>query len=102
LNSEQIMLLTKAGGGERPFHELSQGQKRCNERLRILYDLHCINKWSPRLAIGEGTSKQYVALDRAGCKLLGIERRIRQEIPQDWRHRSLIMDVYIEMVLKER
>lgn len=102
LNSDHLMKLTPGGEGYKPFYELSQGQKRCNERLRILYDLHCINKWSPRLPIGEGTSKQYVALDRAGCKLLQVERRIRHDLPQDWRHRSLIMDVYTESIIGER
>jgi hypothetical protein len=102
MNSEHLMQLTSGGGGQKPFYELSQGKKRCNERIRILYDLHCINKWSPRLPIGEGTSKQYVALDRAGCKLLNIERRVRSEIPQDWKHQSLILDTYTRLVVGER
>ena len=102
LSSEHLRILTPGAGGQKPFYELSQGQKRCNERIRVLYDLHCVNKWSPRLPIGEGTSKQYVALDRAGCKLLNIERRVRNEIPQDWRHKSMVMDVYCELVVGER
>lgn len=102
LNSEHLRILTPRTDDHKAFYELSQGTKRCNERIRILYDLHCVNKWTPRLPIGHGTSKQYVALDRAGIKLLNLERRARNEIPQDWKHQSLIMDVYCQHVEAER
>jgi hypothetical protein len=102
LNSEQLLTLTPGAGIYRPFYESNNGQKRLNARLRMLFDLHFINKWSPRLAIGEGTSKQFAALDRAGIKYLNLERRIRYDIPQNWRHQSMVMDLYCAVIKGNR
>lgn len=102
MNSYHLHILVEGSSTHLPFYLLRQGQKRCNERIRVLYDKHCINKASPRLAIGEGTSKQYVWLDRAGLKLLGIDRRVRYELPQDYKHQSLILDVYVYLIQEER
>lgn len=85
------------------FYHISRGQQRCNDRLRMLFDLHCINKHSPLLPPGNGTSPQYVWLDRAGAKLLGIEKfRRRKELPQDYLHSSKVMDVYCLFVRMKR
>ena len=102
LNSEHLYYLTPPTSNEKAFYELKQGRKRCNERIRVLFELHCVNKWVPRLPIGEGTSKQYVAIDRAGCKLLGIEKKTRQSIPQNWKHQSMAMDLYCQYVIHHR
>jgi hypothetical protein len=88
MSSRHIRTLT-------PFREISRGQQRCNDRIRILYDLHCVNKQSPLLPPGQGTSVQYVWLDRAGAKLLGIENfRRRKSLPQDYLHSAGILDVH--------
>lgn len=102
MNSEHLYLLTPGAGGQPPFYTLNTGRKRCNERIRALYDMHAINKVSPQLPVGEGTSKQYVWLDRAGVKLLNIERRIRHELPQDYKHQSLVLDTYCALVVGHR
>ena len=102
LNSEHLYYLTPSTSNEKAFYELKQGRKRCNERIRVLFELHCVNKWVPRLPIGEGTSKQYVAIDRAGCKLLGIDKKVRQTIPQNWKHQSMAMDLYCQYVIRHR
>lgn len=103
LSSRHIHFLTPAASKSPAFHEISRGQQRCNDRLRILYDLHCINKYSPLLPPGSGTSVQYCWLDRAGAKLLGIESfRRRQTLPQDYLHRTQIMDLYCDMIALER
>lgn len=102
LSSSQLYLLTPGAGGQKAFYEISQGQKRCNDRIRVLYDMHCVNKAAPKLPMGEGTSKQYVWIDRAGIKLLNQERRAKNELPQDYKHRSLITDVYCDFVLGQR
>lgn len=102
LNSEHLYYLTPGVDGYKPFYELSQGQKRCNDRIRALYDMHCVNKESPRVPIGEGTSKQYVWIDRAGIKLLGLDRRARHDLPFDYKHTSLVMDTYCFLVAQQQ
>src|SRR5205085_11124417 len=72
------------------------------ERIRALYDMHCVNKAAPKLPLGEGTSKQYIWLDRAGLKLLDQERRARNELPQDYKHKALTLDIYCELHEGER
>lgn len=102
MSSEHLYYLTPGTQQAAPFYTLFQGRKRCNERIRQLFDLHCVNKASPKLPQGEGTSPQYIWLDRAGIKLLDLNRRAKNEIPQDYKHQSLILDTYCELVIAER
>lgn len=63
----------------------SKAQDLCNRRLRLLYDLHCINRYFPPTT--EGSTLQHVTLDRAGAKVLGLEQWNRIEaLPITYRH----------------
>lgn len=103
MSSKHLYMLTPGAGGYAPFWAGSKGQQRCNDRIRILYDLHCVNKFSPLLPPGAGTSVQYVWLDRAGAKLLGAQSfRRRTTIPMDYLHTAAILDLYCELLALER
>lgn len=45
-----------------------------NRRLKKLYNLYVLDKFYPRVGIGEGSSQQHVCLDKAGMILLKIEK----------------------------
>lgn len=103
MSSRHLYTLTPGAGGEKAFSSIKRGQQRVNDRIRILFDLHCVNKHSPLLPPGQGTSVQYVWLDRAGAKLLGIENfRRRKSLPQDYLHTSGVLDVVCDFVQMER
>lgn len=103
MSSRHIYQLTPPTKRNQAFYHINHGQQRCNDRLRILFDLHCINKQSPLLPAGSGTSIQYVWLDRAGAKLLGIENfRRRKTLPQDYLHTARVLDVYCMVKEMER
>lgn len=103
MSSRHLYRLVPPTPKEKAFYEIKQGQQRCNDRIRILYDLHCVNKQSPLLPPGEGTSVQYVWLDRAGAKLLGMDSfRRKKTLPKDYLHTSCVLDVYCLMKEKER
>lgn len=80
---------------------------RLNKRLRKLYELHVIDRIFPRVGPGEGSSQQYICLDRAGIILLGIERYNKpittdvlgnKALPLGWEHRVLINDYECHLV----
>lgn len=103
LSSRHLYFLTPGRGHHAPFYALSKGQQRCNDRIRVLYDLHVVNKYSPPLPPGQGTSVQYVWLDRVGARLLGLEHfRPKASLPKDYLHRIRIVDVYCALVQLER
>lgn len=78
------------------FYQIKNGQQRCNERIRHLFDRHFIYKFSPRLPPGKGTAPQYVMLDRAGLKFLNIKRRPAYyndlELPRHFYHTIAVLD----------
>lgn len=43
--------------------------KNCNRRLRILFDLYCLDRYFP--PVDSGSSKQHLLLDRAGAYAIG-------------------------------
>lgn len=45
-----------------------------NRRLKTLYRMHVLDKIYPSVGLGEGSSQQYICLDRAGILLLGLEK----------------------------
>lgn len=47
---------------------------RLNKRLKVLFQKHIIDKIYPPVGLGQGSSKQYVCLDRGGWGLLGFEK----------------------------
>lgn len=72
-----------------------------NRRLKTLFEKHFIDRFYPSVRTGEGSSQQYVCLDRAGAVLFDLgpfRKPIRygpegeRYLPQDWRHHSLIID----------
>lgn len=65
---------------------------RCIDRLRILYDLHCVNRFYPPVAAG--TAPQHIVLDRAGAKALGVHEGWKRmtRLPLTFRHTVLIAD----------
>lgn len=66
----------------------------CNRRLRILYDLHCIDRYFPPAK--EGSSKQHVVLDRAGARLLNIKNfNKKNTLPGNYFHTILQVEFKI-------
>lgn len=103
MSSRHLYQLVPPAGKEQAFRDISNGQQRCNDRLRVLYDLHCVNKHSPLLPPGSGTSVQYIWLDRAGARILGIENfRRRKTLPQDYLHSARLLDTYCVFKTMER
>lgn len=86
----------------RPFHVSIKGMSLCRQRIRRLFDYHFVNKYSPKLALGEGTSPQYIWLDRAGYKYLGLGGRPPKQLSSEYVHHSRILDVYVEVVRLQR
>lgn len=97
MSSEQIYKLVPSIDGLDAFSELSTGKDRCNKRLRMLFDNHFINKYSPLLGVGEGTSKQYCWLDKVGKYILtgDISAKSKKNIPPDYLHCSAVVDMFI-------
>lgn len=77
-----------------PFHKTNNAHRLCRDRIRKLYDLHFVNKYSPRLPHGEGTAPQYIWLDRAGYRLLGIKGNPLKKLSAEYNHHAQILDVY--------
>lgn len=97
MTSEQIYNLVKPVDGYKAFNELATGRTRLNKRLRILFDNFFINKESPQLPYGEGTSPQYCWLDKGGNYLVSgcIDKKVRKDLPQNYLHYGAIVDVFI-------
>jgi hypothetical protein len=47
---------------------------RLNKRLKMLFQKHIIDRIYPTLGPGQGSSKQYICLDRGGYGIIGIEK----------------------------
>lgn len=84
---------------------------RLNKRLKTLFKLHIIDKIYPSVGLGEGSSKQYVCLDRAGLILLGIEKYNKpittdyignRSLPLGWEHKVMIneYECYVQQITK--
>lgn len=86
----------------RPFYEAVKGLSLCRQRVRRLFDYHFVNKYSPKLGLGEGTSPQYIWLDRAGYKYFGLEGRPLKKLSSEYLHHSHIVDIYVELIRLER
>lgn len=84
----------KNGQRIEPFYGCKKGEQICRDRVRRLYDFHFVNKESPQLALGEGTSPQYIWLDRAGYKLFDLDGRPPKTLSAEYLHHSRILDVY--------
>lgn len=95
---------TKLPGGKpiQPFHRCVKSHQLCRDRIRRLYDYHFVNKHSPQLGMGEGTSPQYIWLDRAGYQLLGKPGRPPKQLTIEYNHHARILDVYCSLVELER
>jgi hypothetical protein len=76
------------------FHECTKGMQLCRDRVRKLFDHHFVNKYAPQLALGEGTSPQYVWLDRAGYRLFQVEGRPPKQLSSEYLHHKHILDAY--------
>lgn len=77
-----------------PFHTASNGHRLCRDRIRRLYDLHFVDKFSPRLPHGEGTAPQYIWLDRASYRLFGLTGHPLKKLSMEYNHHKQILDVY--------
>ena len=59
-----------------------------NRRLRVLYDLHCIDRYFP--VVDSGSSEQHVVLDKSGAIILNIANFYkRDKLPFTYRHMIL-------------
>lgn len=45
-----------------------------NRRLRKLYELYILDRFYPKVGMGQGSSQQFICLDKAGLILLEIDR----------------------------
>gem|GEM_PF-5103814 len=73
-----------------------QAKDLCNRRLRILYDLHCIDKFYPPAPIGEGSMPAHIVLDYAGAKALDIDLVKIRELPLTFKHHTLVAEYRIK------
>ncbi|ABS83758.1 hypothetical protein 0305phi8-36p200 [Bacillus phage 0305phi8-36] len=106
VKTEHLFWLTpptslRSGRELAPFYTLLKGRQICRDRIRKLYDYHFVNKYSPRLPLGEGTAPQYIWLDRAGYRLLDKGGRPPKQLSIEYRHHSNILDVYTSARLLE-
>lgn len=85
-----------------PFHRCKKGEQICRDRIRRLYDYHFVNKSAPQLPLGDGTSPQYVWLDRAGYRLFDMEGRPNKTLSAEYNHHAKILDVYCTLIELER
>lgn len=92
----------KSGKVIRPFFECRRGEQICRDRIRKLFEYHFVNKYSPKLPIGEGTSVQYIWLDRAGYKYLDIEGRPSKTLTMEYQHHARILDAYCMLTELDR
>lgn len=97
MNTEQLYQLVPRTGSHASFKELATGHTRLNKRLRFLFDNFFINKESPQLPYGEGTSPQYCWLDKCGAYIMtgDIHYPYSKYLPQNYSHYSAIVDTFI-------
>lgn len=72
-----------------------------NRRLKILYEQYILDRFYPKVGIGQGSSQQHVCLDKAGLILLDIDK-YNKPINYDkngnkvlfygWEHKILLND----------
>lgn len=100
----QLTPVTFLKGGRRlsSFYECAKGEQLCRDRVRRLYDYHFVNKFSPRLPLGEGTSVQYIWLDRAGYRFFEMDGRPPKTLSIEYLHHTQILDRYCTLTILER
>lgn len=70
------------------FKGRKQAQKLTCRRLRVLYDLHCIDRFFP--VVEKGSPPQHLVLDYGGVKVLDIENfKKTRRLPIDFKHKIL-------------
>lgn len=81
---------------------------RLNKRLKMLYQKHIIDRIYPPVGLGEGSSKQYICLDRAGIILLELEKYNKpiatdsfgnKSLPLGWEHKVMLNEY--ECIIRE-
>jgi hypothetical protein len=88
--------LTTSDQLARVFFQANNAQYLCNKRLRILFDLHCINRFFP--PTDKGSSRQHTALDIAGKKILGIDRyTLIKKLPITYKHTIHVTEAAIRL-----
>ncbi|MFW6243169.1 MAG: replication-relaxation family protein [bacterium] len=85
VTSEQIRKLFYTG----------QHINNCNRRLRILYDLHCIDRYFPPTE--KGSSKQHIVIDRAGMLVIEKECTKINKLPLHYRHYIAVNEFVINL-----
>jgi len=79
------------------FNHCSYPIKTCNPRLRILFELHCIDRLFPPVAVGEGSSKQHLIIDYAGAKVLNLDNFKKiQELTNNYQHSVLVAEYRLQ------
>lgn len=76
-----------------PFCSIKSGLQKCNKRLRILFDIGVIEKKTPLIEMGKGTSVQYCWLSNLGLQLFGINSKARKDLSPDYLHTSGLADI---------
>lgn len=76
------------------FRRCKKGHQLCRDRVRRLFDAHFVNKFAPQMPLGEGTSPQYIWLDRAGYRLFDLDGRPSKTLSIEYLHHARILDVY--------
>lgn len=99
MTTDHLYILTpqttmKNGQTIKPFYLNRRGKQLCRDRIRMLFNHHFVNKAAPRLPIGEGTSVQFVWLDRAGYKYLDEEGRPPKGLSAEYQHHANILNAY--------
>ncbi|AEO93408.1 replication initiation by nicking [Bacillus phage G] len=69
--------------------------------MKKLFSLGCVDRFSPRLSIGEGSSEYHYVLTRPGSKLLDIKLfRPIKKLNQKWRHTVAVSEVFSGLASK--
>lgn len=73
----------------------------CNNHLKKLYELGCIDRFFPITENGKGSEPAHIVLGPVGAKILNIKgfRRIKT-VNKNWRHTVMINEVFANFFLK--
>lgn len=75
--------------------------KLTQKKMRKLFSYGCVDKFAPRLAIGEGSPHNHYVLARPGAKLLDLKKfRPIRKLNQKWRHTVAVSDVFAGLACK--
>lgn len=75
--------------------------KLTQSKMRKLFSYGCVDKFAPRLPIGEGSPQNHYVLARPGAKIIKLQNfRPIRKLNQKWRHTVAVSDVFSGLACK--